>query len=134
MSKYDEIKLPHEGYKIVENQFINIPTYESKEIEINDEYDTDDIISKIVEKRQCLLKAKYPGSGKSFIAERMGDKGYKVLFVCSTNKLVQKYGEDAKTANMFFGISFGNAKLQPFDYSSYDVICFDEIYCMGCQS
>ena len=131
VSKYDEIKLPHEGYKIVENQFIKIPTYESKEIEINDEYDTDDIISKIVEKRQCLLKAKYPGSGKSFIAERMRDKGYKVLFVCSTNKLVQKYGEDAKTANMFFGISFGNAKLQPFDYSSYDVICFDEIYCHG---
>ena len=131
VSKYDEIKLPHEGYKIVENQFINIPTYESKEIEINDKYDTDDIISKIVEKRQCLLKAKYPGSGKSFIAERMRDKGYKVLFVCSTNKLVQKYGEDAKTANMFFGISFGNAKLQPFDYSSYDVICFDEIYCHG---
>lgn len=31
----------------------------------------------------------------------------------------------------FFGISFGNAKLQPFDYSSYDVICFDEIYCHG---
>ena len=61
----------------------------------------------------------------------MRDKGYKVLFVCSTNKLVQKYGEDAKTANMFFGISFGNAKLQPFDYSSYDVICFDEIYCHG---
>ena len=29
---------------------------------------------------------------------------------------------------MFFGISFGDVKLEPFDYSGYDVIVFDEVY------
>lgn len=32
------------------------------------------------------------------------------------------------TVNSFFGINFGDAKLEPFDYSYYDVIVFDEIY------
>ena len=32
------------------------------------------------------------------------------------------------TINKFFGISFGHAKLKPFDLSEFDVMVFDEIY------
>ena len=55
----------------------------------------------------------------------------KVLFVCPTNKLVQKYGENAITINKFFGISIGDEVLEKFDHSGYDVIVFDEIYFNG---
>ena len=58
----------------------------------------------------------------------MVDKGYKVIFVCPTNRLLQEFEGDALTLNKFFGISFGDVKLEPFDYSGYDVIVFDEIY------
>ena len=131
VNKTNDIKLPTVRYEIVKNELIKIPVSHNKEIFVKDEYDTDAIIDEIVEKNPVLITAKIPGSGKSYIAEKMRDRGYKVLFVCSTNKLVQKYGKDAKTANVFFGISFGSSKLKPFDYSDYDVICFDEIYCHG---
>ena len=55
----------------------------------------------------------------------------KVLFGCPTNKLVQKYGENAITINKFFGISIGDEVLEKFDHSGYDVIVFDEIYFNG---
>ena len=35
------------------------------------------------------------------------------------------------TVNKFFGMSFGDAYVEPFDYSEYDVIVFDEIYFSG---
>ena len=31
------------------------------------------------------------------------------------------------TTNKFFGISFGDSRPKPIDYSSYDVIVFDEV-------
>ena len=50
------------------------------------------------------------------------------MFVCPTNQLLQSFEGEALTLNKFFGISFGDVKLEPFDYSGYDVIVFDEIY------
>ena len=38
---------------------------------------------------------------------------------------------EAMTVNKFFGISLGDAYVEPFDYSEYDVIVFDEIYFSG---
>ena len=32
------------------------------------------------------------------------------------------------TINKFFGISYGDAKLEPFDFTEFDVIVFDEAY------
>ena len=32
------------------------------------------------------------------------------------------------TINKFFGINYGDAKLEPFDFTEFDVIVFDEIY------
>ena len=58
----------------------------------------------------------------------MVDKGYRVMFVTPTNKLLQEFEGEAITVNIFFGISFADVKLEPFDYSGYDVVVFDEIY------
>ena len=78
-----------------------------------------------------MIRAKYAGSGKSYICEKMADMGMSVLFVCPTNKLVQKYGKEAITVNKFFSIAVGDEKLEKIDYSGYDVIVFDEIYFNG---
>ena len=40
VSKYVDIKLPHEFYQVVENQTVEISTSKDRYIE-NDEYDTD---------------------------------------------------------------------------------------------
>ena len=46
----------------------------------------------------------------------MVDKDYKVIFICPTNRLLQEFEGDTLTLNNFFGISFGDVKLEPFDY------------------
>ena len=131
VSKTDDIKLPTDEYKFVENKLIEIPTYESEEIEVKDEYDTDAIVEKIIEKKQVMIRGTVPGTGKSYICKRMAELGYKVVFVCPTNRLLQEFEGEAMTVNKFFGISFGDAYVEPFDYSDYDVIVFDEIYFSG---
>ena len=130
VSKNDDIKLPTDLYKCVRNELIKIPVYESKEIEIEDEYNTDAIVEKIVEKRQVMIRGLYAGTGKSYICTRMAELGYKVVLVCPANRLLQEFEGEAMTVdtvNKFFGISFGDA----YDYSGYDVIVFDEIYFSG---
>ena len=115
-------------YEVVKNELIDIPTLESKELLIKDEYDTDNIIEVIKENNPVIITADFAGSGKSYICQRMVDKGYKVMFVTPTNKLLQEFEGEAITVNKFFGISFGSTKLKPTDYSEYDVIVFDEIF------
>ena len=75
-----------------------------------------------------IVTADFAGSGKSYICQRMIDKDYKVIFVTPTNKLLQAFEGEALTLNKFFGISFADVKLEPFDFTGYDVIVFDEIY------
>ena len=75
-----------------------------------------------------MIRGELPGTGKSYICQRMVDKEYKVMFVCPTNKLLQAFEGEALTLNKFFGISFGDVRLEPFDFSGYDVIAFDETY------
>ena len=44
------------------------------------------------------------------------------MFVCPTNRLLQEFVEsDATTINIFFGISVGDVKREPFDYSEFDL-------------
>ena len=129
VSKYrTDIILPTKMYEIVENELIDIPTLECKELLIKDEYDTDNIIEVIQENNPVIITADFPGSGKSYICQKMVDKGYRVMFVTPTNKFLQEFEGEALTINKFFGISFADVKLEPFDYSGYDVIVFDEIY------
>ena len=75
-----------------------------------------------------MIRGLYAGAGKSYIPEWMAQNGYRVLFVIGTNNLTQEVSGEAITVNKFFSINFGEEKLQPFDYSEYDVIVFDEIY------
>ena len=72
----------------VENKLIEIPDYESEEIEVKDEYDTDAIVEKIIEKKQVMIRGTVPGTGKSYICKRMAELGYKVVFVCPTNRAI----------------------------------------------
>ena len=72
-----------------------------------------------------------PGTGKSYICKRMDELGYKAVFVCPTNRLLQEFEGEAMTVNKFFGTSFGDAYVGLFDDSKYDVIVFDEIYFSG---
>ena len=32
------------------------------------------------------------------------------------------------TINKFFGINYGDAKLEPFDFTEFDVIVFDDFF------
>ena len=89
-------------------------------IEVEDEYNTDAIVEKIGDKKQVMILGTVPGTGKSYICKRMAELGYKVVFVCPTNRsnrLLQKFEGEAMTVNTFFGISFGDAYVEPFDYS-----------------
>ena len=61
----------------------------------------------------------------------MTQRNHNVLFVCTTNKLVQKYGASGITINKSFSIgisSNANSKMAKFDDTSFDTIVFDEIY------
>ena len=58
----------------------------------------------------------------------MVDKNYKVIFICPTNKLLQAFEGEAMTLKKFVEINYGDAKLEPFDFTDFDVIVFDEIY------
>ena len=97
-------------------------------IEVEDKYNTDAIVEKIVDKKQVMIRGTAPGTGKSYICKRMAELGHKVVFVCPTNRLSQEFEGEAMTVNKFFSISLGDAYV---DYSEYDVIVFDEIYFSG---
>ena len=131
VSKEQEVLIPSIKYNVVKNEFVKVASRGNKEIKVDDEYKTDDIIQKTVYTKQVMIRGLVPGTGKSYICQKMTEKGYKVLFVCPTNRLLQEFEGDAITINKFFGISFGNVKLEKFDYSGYDVIVFDEIYFSG---
>lgn len=83
----------------------------------------------ILKKKKVMIRADLPGSGKSYACEEMKKRGHNVLFVCPTNKLVQKYGDSGITLNKFFSIGVSkDTKMAKFDDSDYNVVVFDEIY------
>ena len=128
VSKTEDIILPSVKYNIIQNKLIEIPIYKNERIDIADEYDTDKIIEVVKENNPMMIRGLYAGTGKSYICQKMVEKGHKVVFVCPTNKLLQAFEGEAMTLNKFFGINFADAKLEPFDHSGYDVVVFDEIY------
>ena len=118
-----------EWYVYKYNNHIEISKITNEEIIVKDEWDTTSICNEIIVKSPCVIKGKFPGTGKSYIAEHFSKLGKRVLFVVPTNRLLQEKSVDATTYNKFFsvGVALGE-KLAPFDYSSYDVICFDEVF------
>ena len=76
-----------------------------------------------------MLRAKYAGSGKSFIGKHLQKMGYNTLFVVPENMLKQDIDCDAETLNTFFSIPVSKGdRLPRYDYSPYQVIVFDKIY------
>ena len=123
------INYPTEKYKFKYNKLIPIPLQENEALDVVDEWDTETICKQIIPNSPCVIRAKYPGSGKSFIGAYFKNLGYNVLTVVPHNRLSQEIEGKATTLNMFFSIPVHKGDDLPcFDHSDYNVIFFDEIF------
>ena len=124
-----QITCPTEKYRYKFNEIKEIPIHENHQVEVVDEWDTKAICHQIIENNPCMIRAKYAGSGKSYIAQYFYKLGYNVLSVVPHNRLSQEVIGHATTLNMFFRIPVNKGdELPPFDHSDFDVIVFDEIF------
>ena len=132
VEKSKRVRLPTDDYKLKYNQLVDVPQLKNERLTIEDEWDTHTICKQIIDcGGKCLIRARFAGSGKSYIGEYFQKLGYNVLFVVPTNRLLQEKEVEATTYNKFFSIAVqqdASEKLPSFDYSSYDIIVFDEIY------
>ena len=125
----DKFNFPSKAFCKQPSILCDIMEYENKTGDVKDEWNTDEIIDEhIMTNRRLMIRAEFAGSGKSYICKHLKNRNYKVLFVVHSNELGQQCGCEWTTINKFFGISFGDERLNKFDYSGYDVIVFDEIY------
>ena len=135
------IGMPFVPFAVEENLETPFFNRVQERIHLEDEYDVNEICEAIQKHKKVMIRALYPGCGKSYAAEHFATMGYKVLFVCPTNKLVQKYSKTKKntnivnpiksvTMNKFLNMTINNTttKKVPYDSSGFDVIVFDEIY------
>ena len=125
------ITLPTQPYKYKFNELPEIPKIKNINIPIEDEWKTESICKKVIKQNPCLIRARFAGSGKSYIGEYFQKMNYNVLFVVPTNRLLQEKEVEATTYNKFFSIAVhedAGERLPQFDYSPYDIIVFDEIY------
>ena len=123
-----KVNYVEDTYKWKYNELVKIPIYKSERVEIEDEWNVENICEKIIRRKRMMIRAKYAGSGKSFIGKHLQKMGYETLFVVPQNMLKQEIECDAVTLNTFFSIAIGGGKLPPYDYSGFKVIVFDEIY------
>ena len=126
---------PKDEYKYKCNALTKIPLMKNETISIDDEWDTRSICEKILKANApVIIKAKYAGSGKSYIGEYFAQMNKQVLFVMPNNRQLQEKlcdGLEATTYNKFFSIAVDSdedGKLPKFDYSMYVMIVFDEVF------
>ena len=123
------INYPTEKYKFKYNKLIQIPLQENEALDVVDEWDTEAVCKQIIPNSPCMIRAKFAGSGKSYIGQYLNKMGYNVLFVVPHNRLSQEIEGNATTLNMFFSIPVNKGDDLPcFDHSDYNVIFFDEIF------
>ena len=123
------INYPTEKYKFKYNKLIQIPLQENEALDVIDEWDTEAVCKQIIPNSPCMIRAKFAGSGKSYIGQYLNKMGYKVLFVVPHNRLSQEIEGKATTLNMFFSIPVHKGDDLPcFDHSDFNVIFFDEIF------
>ena len=72
VSNDKSINIPTVGYEVSQDELIQIPVFDSKTIV--DEYDTDNIMEIIEQNIPILVRGALPGTGKSYICQRMVDK------------------------------------------------------------
>ena len=120
---------PTEKYKFKYNKLIQIPLQENEALDVIDEWDTEAVCKQIIPNSPCMIRAKFAGSGKSYIGQYLNKMGYNVLFVVPHNRLSQEIEGKATTLNMFFSIPVNKGDDLPcFDHSAFNVIFFDEIF------
>ena len=123
------INYPTEKYKFKYNKLIPIPIQENEPLDVVDEWDTEAVCKQIIPNSPCMIRAKFAGSGKSYIGQYLNKMGYNVLFVVPHNRLSQEIEGEATTLNMFFSIPVNKGDDLPcFDHSDFNVIFFDEIF------
>ena len=123
------INYPTEKYKFKYNKLIQIPLQENEALDVIDEWDTEAVCKQIIPNSPCMIRAKFAGSGKSYIGQYLNKMGYNVLFVVPHNRLSQEIEGEATTLNMFFSIPVNKGDDLPcFDHSDFNVIFFDEIF------
>ena len=123
------INYPTEKYKFKYNKLIQIPLQENEALDVVDEWDAEAVCKQLIQSSPCIIRAKYPGSGKSFLGQYLNKMGYNVLFVVPHNRLSQEIEGEATTLNMFFSIPVNKGDDLPcFDHSAFNVIFFDEIF------
>ena len=91
-----------EWYSWKYNTLPTIPIFENKQLEIEDEWDAMSICQTILPYKQCLIAAKFAGSGKNYICQQFEKLGYRTLFVVPQNMLTQEIDGEATTLNKFF--------------------------------
>ena len=79
------INYPTEKYKFKYNKLIQIPLQENEALDVVDEWDTEVLCKQLIQSSPCIIRAKYPGSGKSFLGQHLNKMGYNVLFVVPHN-------------------------------------------------
>jgi len=109
------------------NEMMDIKNSDVNMIMINDEFDIEGI-KKNVQYPLCL-NGKFPGTGKTYLSCKLGDK---VLVVTPYNKLAQrlrKKGHKAITFNKLFGLHLDDDKETKvtINLSEFDTVVFDEI-------
>ena len=125
------VKFPYEKLTMNRNKIPDIvePVFNNIPLSLEDEYNTDLLCEHFERYKRVMVRAKFPGCGKSFACEHMEKRGHKVLFVCPTNKLASNYGKNGITLNKFFGIGLTEeSKHKRFNSSEYDTVVFDEIF------
>ena len=123
------VNFPTCQYKFKHNDLIEIPVYENEPIDVVDEFDTRTICNQIIQQNPVIIRARFAGSGKTYIARYFQKIGKNVLFVVPHNRLSQEIDGEATTYNMFFRIPVHKGDdLPEFDHGKFDVIFFDEIY------
>ena len=124
----DKFNFPSKACSKQPSVLCGITEYQNNTGDVKDEWNTDEIIDEhIITNKRLMIRGEVAGTGKSYICKHLQDRNYKVLFVVPTNNLKQECGAEAMTVNKFFGISYGDERLEKFDYSGFDVIVFDEI-------
>ena len=73
----EDIKFPKSMIEFTENKLIEVKEYKTEPIEltIEDEYNTDKLCEYFEQHRRVMIRADYPGSGKSYACRKMMDMG-----------------------------------------------------------
>ena len=117
------------------NKLISLENNSTNHIVLNDEFDTNEI-HKVIENYKTVLLRGDAGCGKSNVIKSYA-KNKKVVFVVPTRELgasIVRDGFHFVTICELLGLIVDNNTLKTnsenrkFDISSYDLICFDEIY------